>query len=162
MVTSSRIRWSQAEKAFLTDQCAQIIADHPDYSMRRVIEEALRTLPEARRRPLHPSLQRWFAIELDRRASTRRGRGQAADARKPKPGLPPTRQFEQPSTSAAQRGSISDNDSDGAGSFAHPLLALGVAAGVNVLVGILSDIRVRSALQDLLRETLGERPSSRQ
>ena len=149
----SRIRWSADERAALIRRCQSLRATHPDASIASLLEKGQSILPPERRRANNAPLRKWLAQEL-RNA----------------PAAPSEPTIYRPEPSAEYTPAAAQAPAEAGASPATPPVAATVAAestssppaaspvvtglieaGVQVVVGILSDPRTRSALAGFLQ-----------
>lgn len=157
-----RIHWTAREKEELLARCQAILNSAPGTPMKEVVSRAQEEFPSARRRTPYPPLLSWVRAELRSRAAAAavpRAEPEPSNG-SPSDGAPATAMPE----AMAGRGEIHANASPpgdepvatsneppgAAAGRAGSFVEMGIAAGVEILVGILAHPRVREAVQDLL------------
>jgi hypothetical protein len=145
-VANRRVRWTDEERAALVRRCQTLRVEYPAASIAELLDKSQQTFPLERRRPSNPALRAWLVGELQRAApapgEVKVWRPEPVAAASPEPQaaaeLPPM----DDAPAAAQAPTALP--------AAAPLVASLVEAGVQVLLGILADARIRSAVANLL------------
>lgn len=137
----TRVRWDAAERALLVQQSQIVLAAKPGESFKDIVAEAMLNLPPERRRKIDVKTVAWIreAVRALPPLPTKPAAVSAAAAQSPaevvKESPPPTREVATAPTVAQPR---------------SPLAAALVDSAVDVLVGILTDPRLRLAVRGLL------------
>jgi len=142
-----RVRWTEGERETVVRRCQALRAEFPALTIAGVLAKCQDTLPPERRRPLHPVLRSALAAEV-------RNTAPASEATLLSPAGPAGAES---STQAASPEPAPLSDSGATHAPATdpsanqlPQVAALVETGVQVLLGILADPRVKAALANVL------------
>lgn len=142
-----RVRWTEEERDTVVRRCQALRAEFPALTIAKLLARCQDTLPPERRRPLHPVLRSTLAAEVRNSAPVSEATllapsssaGAEATTRVVSPEPAPITESEATHASAA------DPSANQA-----PQVAAMVETGVQVLLGVLADPRVKGALANLL------------
>jgi hypothetical protein len=146
-VTNRRVRWTDDERAALVRRCQSLRVEYPAASITELLDKSQAAFPPERRRPSNPAIRSWLASELQRAAPA------PGEARiwRPEPGAsaaPEVRAEAAPA--AAVAAAPAEPSAAAVAAPTSPLIATLVETGVQVLLGILGDERVRGAVATLV------------
>ncbi len=142
-----RVHWTEAERTALIRRCQSLRAEFPAIALTELLATGQEILPPERRRPSHAPLRTWLSGELRALAEN------AEEAPRPLAGLANVDAAPQAVSlepHPAPESAPTPEPSATVSPAQTPQVAALVETGVQVLLGILGDPRVKVALERLL------------
>lgn len=147
----TRVRWDDSERALLVQRTQVVLSERPGESFKDLVAEAMRSLPPERQRKLDTKTVLWVR-EAVRALPPLPGR---SEFRATEAANPPSGASEVPAPPAeAGAGAMP------AGATTVPLASTLIDSGVEILVGILRDPRLRLAVRELLSPPVAAKAES--
>ena len=146
MKVARRVRWTEAERETVVRRCLALRTEFPALTIAKVLAKCQDTLPPERRRPLHPVLRSTLAAEV-------RNTAPASEATLLAPsssaGAEATTQVVSPEPAPIAKSEATHAPATDPSAKQSPQVAAMVETGVQVLLGILGDARIRDAVAKL-------------
>jgi hypothetical protein len=136
------VRWTEDERAALVRRCRSLRIEHPAASISELLDKGQEALSPERRRTPYTAMRAWIAEELQRAARAPSEVNLALD----EVPVTPTDVAPVRAPSAADVPSVTESALAKSNATPSPLIASLVEIGVQIVLGILTDSRVRAAV----------------